>query len=100
MMKGYDVHFTEPGSAQEMRCHVCDTKCEVKRNAYGPTGFAEAIGKKFRHHDLFVCPYRDEDWHKQALGLVLEIERTPSKRIAELMRQDLEDLLRDHGIHK
>ena len=99
-MKGYDVHFSEPGLVQEMHCLVCNTKCEVKRKAYGPTGSADPVGKKFKHHDLFVCPYRDEEWHGQALRLVLEIEKMPSKRIVELMKRDLEDLLKENGAHK
>ncbi|MFQ5913345.1 MAG: hypothetical protein ACE5JS_09190 [Nitrospinota bacterium] len=98
--KGFDFFIAEAGSKGEYHCGVCNTKCEVKRNVYGPTTFAEAMAKTFRYHDLFVCPHRDEKWHEQALNLVQAIEETPSRRVAQLMAQDLEDLLRENGISK
>jgi hypothetical protein len=95
--KGYDLFLTDPGSVKEMYCHVCHNQCKVTRNVYGPTSFVAAMAKKYRYHDVFECPHRDEEWHEQALRIVLAIEESPSKRIAELMKLDLEDLLREHN---
>jgi len=94
--KGYDLFLTGPGSVEEMFCQVCHIKCEGTRNVYGPTSFGAAMAKNFRYHDVFACPNKDEEWHEQTLRIVLAIEETPSKRIMELMRLDLEDLLREH----
>ncbi len=96
--KGYDFFITDPGTEQTIRCHVCNTECDAKRNVYGPTSFATAMAKNFRLHDMFVCPHADTAWHEQALRLVRAIEETPSKRVAQLMQQDLEDLLGEHNI--
>jgi len=98
-MKGYDYFTFEPGTTDAVECAVCGTVCEVTRNTFGPTSFAAAMAKSFRYHDAFACPHASEPWHEQALRLVLAIEETPSKRVAELMRQDLADLLdtRNHG---
>jgi len=40
--------------------------------------------ERFTYHDEFVCPYADEAWHEQAMQLVISIDETPSKRLAEL----------------
>jgi hypothetical protein len=66
------------------------------RNVFGPTGFVSAMAKRFRAHDEFVCPHTDEAWHDKALQLAIAINETPSKRLAELMRADLDDLLQEN----
>ena len=96
--KGYDFFITDLGAEEEKFCRVCKTKCEAQRNMYGPTGFAAAMAKDFRFHDMFVCPQAGQDWHDEALRLVLAIEDTPSKRIASLMTQDLDDILKEHAL--
>ena len=98
MYKGYDVFFEKPGDVEERFCRVCGTVCEVERNRLGPTGWVTAMAKKDILHDYFFCRYMNEHWHSQALKLVQAIEETPSKRVAELMRLDLLDLLSEHGI--
>ena len=49
-------------------------------------------------HDLFVCAHAGEEWHELAVRPVLAIEDMPSRRVADLMRLDLLDLLAEHGI--
>lgn len=98
MMKGYDIFFEKLGEVQERYCQVCGTKCKVKRDQLGATSYLGSLAKVKTPHDYFYCPYSDKDWHKQALELILAIEETPSKRIAELMQLDLIDLLEEHGI--
>ncbi len=98
MYKGYDVFFEKPGDVEERFCRVCGTLCKVERNRVGPTGWVAAMAKKDSLHDYFYCRYKNEGWHAQALKLVQAIEETPSKRVAELMRLDLLDLLSEHGI--
>jgi hypothetical protein len=97
-MIGYDTFFLEPDTVEGMRCKVCSAQCEVERSLTGPTGSAEASAGRGHWHDEFSCPYRGKPWHEQALRLVLEIERTPSKRLAELMRLDLDELLHENGL--
>jgi len=98
MQNGVDVFFLEPGTAQEMYCRVCGSKCDVRRDVYGPTSFAMAMGQKKKLHDVFTCPHVEEAWHHQALQLQRAIEEMPSKSVANLMRQDLQELLQEQGL--
>lgn len=98
-MKGYDTFYETPGEVEARTCKVCNTPCEVMRNQFGPTGWAEAMGKRGHLHDYFRCPHADKDWHEKALEILLAIENTPSKRLAALMQQDLIDLLAENGIY-
>jgi hypothetical protein len=93
MLKGYDLFVTAPGSVDETYCRVCGTKCRVERNTYGPTGWIAAMARHSCYHDKFICPHGDKEWHEQALKLVQAIEETPSKRTAELIKLDLEEIL-------
>jgi len=51
------------------------------------------MAKVYSYRDVFSCPHVNEKWHKKALKLVEAIEKTPSKRVADLMKQDLEELI-------
>ena len=94
MLKNYDVFFREPGTVDEIRCRVCGTKCNVKRNEYGPTCYAAAVGGLSTYHDLFTCPHSKKRWHELALDLVEAIDETPSRTLARLMKLDLKRILR------
>ena len=93
---GFDFFISEPNSTDQRSCRVCDSQCRVTRNVFGPTGFISAMARQFRLHDEFVCPHTDEPWHDQALQLAIAIDETPSKRLAKLMREDLDDLLQEN----
>lgn len=95
--KGYDVFFTEPGTASSVRCGVCGRTLTAQRDRLGPTSTAEGMAGRRRRHDLFQCPHTEEPWHREALALVQAIEETPSRRVAGLMKQDLAELLAAHS---
>jgi hypothetical protein len=69
----------------------------VERSLFGATGFAEGMAQLGHWHDKFSCPNSEQRWHHQALALVRQIDETPSKRLAELMRQDWVDILKEHN---
>ena len=94
--KGHDFFIAEPDSGEERYCRVCNAPCKAMGNVFGPTGFVSAMAKKFTYHDEFVCPHTDEPWHQKALQLAVAIDDTPSKRLADLMRADLLDILNEH----
>ena len=81
MQLGYEVFYTTPGKVSEMRCRVCGSICEVKRDVYGPSNFIEAISKVNDLYDLFTCPNTHQTWHEKALRLVLA---TPSKKLRKI----------------
>jgi hypothetical protein len=93
---GYDFFIGEPNSGETKQCRVCGCTCRVVCNVFGPTGFVSAMAKRFTYHDEFVCPHTDESWHDHALRLATAIDETPSKRVAEMMKADLDDLLREN----
>lgn len=95
--KGLDTFFHKPGEIQEQNCLVCGSICLIQRNRVGPTSWASAMAHKSTPHDSFFCPHIDEEWHQHAKKLVFAIENTPSKRIAELMKLDLEDILKEQN---
>ena len=93
-MKDYDLFFRDPDTIDEIRCRVCGTKCNVKRNEYGPTCYAAAVGGLSTFHDLFTCPHSKKRWHELVLDLVEAIDETPSRTLARLMKLDLKRILR------
>lgn len=93
---GYDVFFPLPRTEDSMRCRVCNTECNVTRDEMGATGFAEAMARSTHKHDRFQCPHSETEWHTYALNLFQESEKTSSKRVRELILQDLADLLNEN----
>ena len=100
MQKGYDVFYEEPGKVEEIRCRVCGTECKVDRNVLGPTGIASAISGRHNYHDQFVCPNTEKKWHYKALKLFVAIEEMPSKRVSDLIQEDLDELLEANNAEK
>ncbi|MCY7333731.1 MAG: hypothetical protein LH649_14000 [Pseudanabaena sp. CAN_BIN31] len=94
--KGYDFFITKPNANETFDCNVCSTECDVKRNVDGFSGFIAAMARLSEIHDEFTCPNVNQEWHEQAVRLLMEIEKTPSKRIAALLKLDLEELLEEH----
>ncbi len=76
---------------------MCGTKMIVEKAIPYPTHFGHALGAKWDLHDIHECPHRDEEWHQTARSLVEEIEETPSKSMAKILKNDLDDILRENG---
>lgn len=94
--KGYDVFYTKSSAIVEIKCRVCGTTCDVKRNDTGPTGSISVMSGNHTPHDLFRCPNIGKNWHNEAVKLAKAIEDTPGKSIAAGMNKDLQDVLQQH----
>lgn len=92
-----DVFVTDPHTHEEMPCQVCGTACDVTRDHAPMANWAGSMFGMGKPHDRFMCPNYWEEWHQQAERLRMEIERTPSRRIAELLALDLADILKENG---
>jgi hypothetical protein len=92
-----EVFFCDPGTVETMVCPICGTTCHVKRNVRTPTSWASAMAKKYSVKDVFTCPNAETPWHDAALAITKEISNTSSKRLANLLQQDLDDLVRENG---
>ena len=90
--------YTKPGEKAELNCPICGTKCDVERNCYGPTCFAEAVGGRGHLHDCFTCPHRDEDWHCYASQLIAQKHECASRRVRELIDLDLQETLTTRSV--
>lgn len=93
-MKGYDMFFTDKDVKDGMECNVCGRLCDVSRNVNSPTSWGESMAKKSHWHDEFRCPNRDEPWHKQALDLLMELEKTNSPSLKKIMAEDLSTIIK------
>lgn len=97
-MHGYDFFITEVDVEEVKSCRICTSICVITKNVYGPTSFPMAVRNQSKIHNEYRCPNEKEDWHLQALKLFIEIERMPSKRVASLMIEDLNEILIENGI--
>ena len=100
--QGYGLFATQPNDHKSLECNICGTECLVERSLPVRLGVIAAMAgleqPRDKFYDEFSCPNLKEKWHEQAVKLVKEIEKTPSKRLAQLMQQDLEDLLNENKI--
>jgi hypothetical protein len=98
--KEYDVFIREPGEEASINCRVCGTECDVMRDVLGPTSWAGAMAGRKTLHDRFFCPWSGESWHKQAISLIQEMEKTSSPRLRNLILADVIDALREGGMQR
>jgi hypothetical protein len=96
---GWDFLTTESGREAEERCRVCGEVMAVARGVVGPTGWAHARAiasgvLEGTPHDEFCCVFSSEAWHRQALALKLEAQKTPSKRVEDLLLEEAEEIVR------
>ena len=82
-----------------MHCRVCGEAMAASRNVIGPTGWAHAMAiragqAKGRLHEEFHCERADVTWHRQALALRQEAEGTSSKRLADLLTAEADEVVR------
>lgn len=89
--KHYNSFNREPGTVDEINCEVCGSICDVKRGEVGPTSWAGAMAGSKTPHDLFTCPYNDEQWHWEALAMMQELNDTSSPSLRAIIEQDIED---------
>ncbi len=94
-----DHCFPSPGEYLTVNCGVCGMGMTVKRNVLGATGFVEAMaiqaGQTKGHlHDKFVCKDREKSWHQQARAIRKMASESPSKRLADLLTEEADEIVR------
>ena len=96
---GWDYITSEPGQHVVLHCRVCREPMAVERDIVGPTSWAEAMAvrcgqTKGHPHDSFHCTLSGEPWHRQALALRQEAAQTASRRLADLLNQEADEIVR------
>jgi len=93
------VYFPDPGTVKKARCGICNEKMDVKRNVYGPTQRAMAVSGSKRMHDFFKCPNYDKPWHKRAADLKAEKYQTTSRKVRQLISEEIREILKTRELH-
>lgn len=91
--KGVDVFYPSPNTQDRMTCLACGSDMTVQRGAYGPTGWAESMGRGAHKHDVFTCPNSGHDWHTQIIKIKEEIQKTASGVLADMMQKEIDLIL-------
>jgi hypothetical protein len=88
----------DPGEVpvgETVHCGVCGDAMVEKRDCYGPRGFAQAIGGGKSKYDCFNCPNAEEMWHRQVVVLRNKADQSPSAKLANMMRDEANEILTD-----
>lgn len=88
-----EIYEPDPDRIDICFCGVCGEEMDVERNVPPSGGFAGAMAGHNRYYDKFWCKSRKEKWHRQARALKHEIRTTPSKKLADLMQEELTGIL-------
>ena len=76
-----------------VECGVCKTLMEVTKNCNGSRTFMEAVVGVKSAYDSFICPHAEAIWHKQAVKLRDLARGTPSNKLAEMFRQEANEII-------
>lgn len=86
--------FPDAGTIVGMKCEVCGSNMDVKRDECGPTTWAMSVTNSLRKYDHFYCPHIKEAWHKHARELRMEQASTKSPSLKEIFEKDIQILMR------
>ena len=93
MWTNLGILFLNPGFQKTAKCGVCKKQMKVKRNMLGPTGYQQAVAGHKHLHDRFECPDYDKKWHEKLGDLIQEMEGTESKRIKQMIKEEISEIL-------
>jgi ribosomal protein L37E len=83
----------DAGTFEYQNCRVCGEKFDVAKDILSATSVGEArIGKKHLHDEM-TCRNSGQDWHDQALCILIEAEKTASTKLAGLLRAEALELV-------
>ena len=92
---GWDFFTPDLGTVESMKCKVCKTKMDVKKNVDTATSYVERLSGISREVDIFTCPHSEENWHQQAMALRKFVSDTPSATLAMLVQRELDNVLKN-----
>ena len=93
MFSNLGILFRNPGFQKTARCGVCKKQMKVRRNILGSTGYNEALSGHKHLHDRFECPDYEQKWHQKLADLVQEMEGTASKKIKQIIIEEIAEIL-------
>ena len=87
-----------PGSVETLKCDVCYAPMDVTRDVPGVT----KLSGKQSTYDSFLCPHREETWHKHIRHVKREVSRAQTDceycfmKMKETARVEIEEILKTH----
>lgn len=74
-------------------CGVCGVAMDATMSVFGPRGYAAAMADKASKFDSYRCPHRNELWHIQAKEIRKQAKSSPSKKIADMLNMEANEIL-------
>lgn len=96
-VKELTFFIRKPGTSESIRCGACGSICDVRRDALGPTCFAEAMAGRSRLHDVFECPHIGKPWHDRCLIMHAAWKHIGDWSLAETAREELFALVEENA---
>jgi len=93
---GLTVFNTAVDAKEEMKCNVCGSSCEVKRNVFWYKDFGSAMAKKKTRFDQFSCPHAEEEWHQKLEKIVKQKRENQSTKIDQMLQEEIEEIKAEH----
>ena len=88
--------LSDAGETQEdCFCGVCKTKMDVQRNVMTARSWAGSMAGIKALCDVYTCPFKDEQWHKQVIAITIFAEHIPSANIEDMCRREVAEILRN-----
>lgn len=91
-----DRYTPDPGTLDKnviVLCGVCNEAMNAKFGIRMARGFAQAMAGGSSECDCYLCPNREEDWHKQAIALREEARKTPSAHLEKIFRDEADKVI-------
>lgn len=93
--RGWDHCITDIGEVEIMVCPVCNEVMDVEQNIPGIPRYSAFLVGMASDHDLFLCKFRRESWHQQALELLKMAEEAASLSLQHLLEEEARAILKD-----
>lgn len=90
---GIDYFTPSAGVREEIHCKACGEPLSVKRNVKRTRGKYGFEIKPPRMIDVFSCENTDQRWHRQVIDLKKYLSRIPSRKISDIIEQEIEEIL-------
>lgn len=85
--------FTPPaGTVDKKNCAACHSEMQVERNILSSSGkYGHPVPGRLE--DIFTCQYSATAWHRQVIALLQERDKTASKKIDDLLAEEIQQIL-------
>lgn len=92
---GIDYFRLNPGLNQNLHCKACESVMDVELNKKIKFGrYGQALMTP-RIYDIYNCPNTGKRWHNHIVNLKGEIQKTISRKLQQIMEEEIQEILQD-----